>query len=34
MGDRLHLSMTFREVLLDDAKAAQMADAFLERITA
>jgi hypothetical protein len=32
LGDRLHLSMTFREVLLDEAKAAQMADAFLERI--
>ena len=32
LGDRLHLSMTFREVLLDEARAGQMADAFLERI--
>jgi hypothetical protein len=33
LGGRLHLSMTCREVLLDEAKAAQMADAFIERLT-
>jgi hypothetical protein len=32
LGDRLHLSMTYREVLLEETQAAQMADAFLERI--
>jgi hypothetical protein len=32
LGDRLQLSMTYRDVLLDEVKAGQMADAFLERL--
>jgi NRPS condensation-like uncharacterized protein len=32
LGDRLHLSMTCREVLLDEATAGQMVDAFLARL--
>jgi NRPS condensation-like uncharacterized protein len=34
LDDRLHLSITYREVLMDEAKAAQMADAFLAHLTA
>jgi hypothetical protein len=32
LGQRLHLSLTYRPVLLNDAAASRMADAFLQRL--